>query len=237
MVGQGEQLRKLMWSQQDTSWRQSCGRGVEPTRSFLLLTVAMETWAAMGKRKCFIQFLGIIYLHSIQGQRNWSLLLRMRSIPGTAKMKQKRPWTGNQRNFLNFLNCGSKSWFNLVEFFSVFLFCFVFLPMQCGFQNLSSPYQELSQGPRGQGSEHMEATKELTKQLCSWYWFYFWKTDESSSGSFIAMLKIYESYFFALIHLRVVQHGQGVAEKYTHVWLVRIQFSAPPTVPGITLPI
>lgn len=40
---------------------------------------------------------------------------------------------------------------------------------------------------------------------------------ESSSGSFIAMLKIYESYFFALIHLRVVQHGQGVAEKYTHV--------------------
>ena len=121
----------------------------------------------MGKRKCFIRFLGIIYLHSIQGQRNWSLLLRMRSIPGTAKMKQKRPWTGNQRNFLNFLNCGSKSWFNLVEFFSVFLFCFVFLPMQCGFQNLSSPYQELSQGPRGQGSEHTEATKELTKQLCS----------------------------------------------------------------------
>ena len=53
----------------------------------LLLTVAMETRTVMGKRKCFIQSLGIIYLHSIQGQHNWSLLLRMRSIPGTAKMK------------------------------------------------------------------------------------------------------------------------------------------------------
>lgn len=99
-----------------------------------------------GEEEMFHSVLGHHLLALNPRSCNWSLLLRMRSIPGTAKMKQKRPWTGNQRNFLNFLNCGSKSWFNLVEFF----FCFCFLPMQCGFQNLSSPHQELSQeqGPR-----------------------------------------------------------------------------------------
>lgn len=37
--------KQLLWSQQGTSWRQSWGRWVVPTRSLLLHIVAKETWA------------------------------------------------------------------------------------------------------------------------------------------------------------------------------------------------